>query len=235
MLRNIHKRSALLVVFDWAGTIVDHGCKAPVAAFQAAFQHFGLFPREDAIRKDMGVDKRTHIERILRSCDNQTTCVNVNEIYQVYKPLQMAEIAKRTRLLPGALDTYRWLVDRNAYIATTTGYDRDMLSLLVSEAQKQGWYSWRDSAPTKGQKRESGDLIRAMLRDLPVHTTVVKVGDTMADVQEGEAVGALNLVCTQTGNVQVQEQKKKEKEGRGVIYIDSVASVPQILSRFLFL
>ena len=32
-----------LVVFDWAGTTVDHGCFAPVAAFIESFARFGVF------------------------------------------------------------------------------------------------------------------------------------------------------------------------------------------------
>ncbi len=30
------------VIFDWAGTILDFGCIAPVAAFREAFGEFGL-------------------------------------------------------------------------------------------------------------------------------------------------------------------------------------------------
>ncbi|MDR1495626.1 MAG: hypothetical protein LBS67_01730 [Clostridiales Family XIII bacterium] len=32
------------VVLDWAGTAVDFGCFAPVDAFAAAFEAFGIVP-----------------------------------------------------------------------------------------------------------------------------------------------------------------------------------------------
>jgi len=35
-------RRIKLVVFDWAGTTVDHGCYAPVAPFVDAFAQHGV-------------------------------------------------------------------------------------------------------------------------------------------------------------------------------------------------
>ena len=31
------------VIFDWAGTVLDHGSRAPMAAFVEAFSRFGVF------------------------------------------------------------------------------------------------------------------------------------------------------------------------------------------------
>ena len=54
-----------LVVLDWAGTTVDYGCFAPVAAFDKAFRAFGVQPTMDEIRAPMGMLKRDHIRTML--------------------------------------------------------------------------------------------------------------------------------------------------------------------------
>ena len=41
------------VIFDWAGTIVDYGCFAPVQAFTEVFKEFGVIPTMEEVRKRM--------------------------------------------------------------------------------------------------------------------------------------------------------------------------------------
>ena len=55
-----------LVVFDWAGTTVDYGSFAPVAAFDKAFRAFAVQPTMDEIRAPMGMLKRDHIRTMLQ-------------------------------------------------------------------------------------------------------------------------------------------------------------------------
>ena len=51
--------------FDWAGTMIDFGCMAPVRALQAAFADLKLELTEAEARADMGMAKRAHITAIL--------------------------------------------------------------------------------------------------------------------------------------------------------------------------
>ena len=53
------------VIFDWAGTTVDFGSLAPLAAFRAAFQDSGVPVSDDEIRGPMGHEKRQHITYML--------------------------------------------------------------------------------------------------------------------------------------------------------------------------
>jgi phosphonoacetaldehyde hydrolase len=55
-----------LVVFDWAGTTVDHGSRAPVAAFVRAFAGHGVEVTPDEARGPMGLHKRDHIRAMLQ-------------------------------------------------------------------------------------------------------------------------------------------------------------------------
>lgn len=53
------------VIFDWAGTVVDHGSRAPVAALQDVFAAAGVPVTVAEARLSMGIAKRDHIAAIL--------------------------------------------------------------------------------------------------------------------------------------------------------------------------
>lgn len=53
------------VIFDWAGTVVDHGSRAPVAALQDVFEGAGVPVSVAEARLAMGIAKRDHIRCIL--------------------------------------------------------------------------------------------------------------------------------------------------------------------------
>ena len=45
------------VIMDWAGTSVDYGCFAPVAAFVDSFKSMGLTVTPSETRSHMGLTK----------------------------------------------------------------------------------------------------------------------------------------------------------------------------------
>ena len=55
------------VIFDWAGTTVDHGSLAPVRTLQKLFAGRGMEVTEEEARRDMGVHKKDHIRALLRA------------------------------------------------------------------------------------------------------------------------------------------------------------------------
>src|SRR5882757_4765947 len=61
-----------LVIFDWAGTMVDFGCEAPVKALIEAFGAEGVVIDAATARHDMGKAKSDHVRSLLaessRSC-----------------------------------------------------------------------------------------------------------------------------------------------------------------------
>ncbi|MEI8145200.1 MAG: phosphonoacetaldehyde hydrolase, partial [Alphaproteobacteria bacterium] len=49
------------VVFDWAGTVIDFGSRAPMGVFVEAFAQFGVEISIAEARGPMGKAKRDHI------------------------------------------------------------------------------------------------------------------------------------------------------------------------------
>ncbi len=54
-----------LVIFDWAGTMVDFGCRAPVIALMEAFRRHGVALTDTQARRDMGKAKADHVRALL--------------------------------------------------------------------------------------------------------------------------------------------------------------------------
>ena len=55
-----------LVILDWAGTMVDFGCCAPVNALLEAFKRHGVTLTEEEVRRDMGKAKADHVSALLQ-------------------------------------------------------------------------------------------------------------------------------------------------------------------------
>ena len=52
------------VILDWAGTVVDHGSRAPMGAFVRAFAQFGVTVSIADARGPMGMAKWDHIRAV---------------------------------------------------------------------------------------------------------------------------------------------------------------------------
>ena len=68
------------VIFDWAGTTVDHGSLAPIRVLQKIFSDRGIEISEEEARRDMGVLKKDHIRSLL--CTPRITDVWKNRYQQ---------------------------------------------------------------------------------------------------------------------------------------------------------
>ena len=53
------------VLFDWAGTTVDHGSRAPVEVVVEVFRRAGVAVTDAEARAPMGRAKREHLDAVL--------------------------------------------------------------------------------------------------------------------------------------------------------------------------
>ena len=102
------------VVFDWAGTMIDFGCMAPVQALADVFEEEGMSLSVAEARRDMGKAKLDHLRAIfenpavavrwqtLRGCKASET--DIDRIYRKLVPAMRAAATKTAQLIPGALE-----------------------------------------------------------------------------------------------------------------------------------
>lgn len=202
-----------LVVFDWAGTMVDFGCRAPVAALRRAFARRGVVLEDATLRADMGRAKADHIAALLRREEAlaqwraargaQPTAEDARGLVLDLSELMRTEAAAAADLIPGALKTVTALRARGVKIASSTGYTREMMEPVLRRAADQGYVP--DHVLCAGETpegRPSPLMIYRACADLGVWPLdrVVKVDDTDVGVREGRAAGAFTVGLSASGN-----------------------------------
>lgn len=205
--------SVRAVIFDWAGTTVDHGSVAPARTLQKLFGDYGITLSESETRHDMGLPKKDHIRAILqlpRIRDSWQSLrsrppneSDVAEIYARFIPLQLSCLAEYSAVIPGVVETVGLLRERKLKIGSTTGYSRAMLDLLVEQSAKAGYAPDCSVAPEDvGAGRPHPFMIYENAMRLQVYpmAAIAKIGDTPADIQEGLNAGAWSIGVAGTGN-----------------------------------
>jgi phosphonoacetaldehyde hydrolase len=202
-----------LVIFDWAGTMVDFGCCAPIEAYVQAFARRGVVLAEAAARADMGIAKVDHVRALLarpdvardwrRAQGRGPTEADVEALMDDLGPLMRDAAAVASELIPGAAATVRTLRDRGLKIASSTGYTREMMAPVLARAAEQGYAP--DHVLCAGETplgRPSPLMIYKACAELGVWplSRVVKVDDAEAGVAEGRAAGCFTVGVAASGN-----------------------------------
>lgn len=198
--------SIRLVIFDWAGTTVDHGSRAPLVPFVRAFASRGIEITPDEARGPMGVHKKDHIRALLQLPSisrrwrerhgSDATENDVDDLYRRFMPLQMDVIDEYVGLVPGLLDCVGQLRSKGIAIGATTGYFRAAADRVYQAAATQGYRpDYCVCAEEVPAGRPAPWMIFRIMEALGVFppAAVVKVGDTVPDIGEGRAAGAWSV------------------------------------------
>jgi len=203
-----------LVVFDWAGTTVDHGCFAPVAGFVRTFARHGVELAPSHVRGPMGLQKRDHLLAMLRMPEvarrwrdahgRDWDDADVERLYQDFVPLQMEVLDEHSHLVPGLPECVAELRRRGVRIGGTTGYFREAAERVYRLAERQGFVpDCKVCAEDVPQGRPAPWMLFRVMEALRVYpaASVVKVGDTVPDIGEGLNAGAWSVGVTGSGSV----------------------------------
>lgn len=252
------------VIFDWAGTTVDFGCCAPAGVFVEAFQQNGVEITLDQARGPMGTHKRMHIKLLLETMDirrewvaahgKEPTEADIDRIYEDFVPKQIEIVTTGDydKLIPGVPELATTLRERGLKIGSCTGYTREMMDRLIPSAKKQGYAP--DCVVCSSEVpegRPSPLMVYKNMVELGIWPpeAVVKVGDTVPDIQEGMNAGTWIVGVAATGNevgMPLAEYEETDEDSRklmvehaaaklrdaGAHYvIDSVDDLPEVLDQ----
>src|SRR5579871_19207 len=190
------------MIFDWAGTTIDHGSWAPVRAVSRLFANYGITLTDADVRRDMGLFKKDHTRRILRLPDARSqwlACPGraadeaaVEALFAEFAPLQMGILDDYSQLIRGVPELAARLRGRGLKIGSTTGYTRPMLDCLLNCAAAQGYQPDLSLCPddVAGGRPHPWMCLRIALEcRLSATAAAVKVGDTPSDIEEGVNAG----------------------------------------------
>lgn len=250
-----------LVIFDWAGTMVDFGCTAPAEALVEAFRLDGVVLSEATARRDMGKAKSDHVRSLLaepalaaewraahgRDADERDIAALVARI----EPLLRLHADRAGALIPGARATCDSLRRAGLRVASSTGYTREMMQPVLARAAAQGYAP--EHVVCSGETpfgRPSPLMIYKACADLGVWplSRVVKVDDAAAGIAEGKSAGAFTVAVT-SGNAlalsldafhaltppdraaRLDDARRALRAARPDLVIDSVADLIPALER----
>ena len=200
-------------ILDWAGTTVDYGCRAPVRVFVEVFKRRGVEVSEGQAREPMGLHKRDHI-RILSKMEpvsRQWTArhgkecgeEDIEAMFRDFIPLQLSCLAEYADLTPGTLEAVAEMKRRGMKIGTTTGYNREMLAMLLAESKQRGYVPDSSFCPEdvpSGRPAPWMCFRNAMELQIFPMEAWVKIGDTLSDIAEGLNAGMWTIGVTKVGN-----------------------------------
>jgi phosphonoacetaldehyde hydrolase len=192
-----------LVILDWAGTMVDFGCHAPVIALREAFALRGVVLSDAQIRSDMGKPKAEHVRALLETLGRPADEADVRELMVDLGPIMQDQAARAARLIDGACSAVQQLRSEGIKIGSSTGYTREMMAPVLQDAAAQGYVP--DHLVCSGETpagRPTPLMIYKACAELGIWplSRVAKVDDTEAGVAEGRAAGCFTVGIAASGN-----------------------------------
>jgi phosphonoacetaldehyde hydrolase len=246
-------------ILDWAGTVVDHGSRAPMGAFVRAFAQFGMTISIAEARGPMGMAKWDHIRAVgqvpsvaaaWRSRHGRAFSEgDVDAIFQVFEPMNIAAVRDHADIIPGAIAAIDTLRARGIRIAGTTGYTRPIMDVLEPLAAASGYVpELTVCAGDLPAGRPTPLMMWYAMAKLGVWpaASVVKADDTAPGVGEGKAAGTWTIGIALTGNAvglsaeelaalpQAERSRLRQHAAAELrdadMVIDSIADLPQAIA-----
>ncbi|MEK7787241.1 MAG: phosphonoacetaldehyde hydrolase [Chloroflexota bacterium] len=211
--KRIYRDPLKAILLDWAGTTIDYGCYAPAVVFVEVYKRNGVPITIDEARAPMGAHKKVHIRKISQIASvagrwqeahgRKPNEDDVEAMFQEFVPLQLDCLADYADLIPGTLNAVADFRQRGLKVGSTTGYTGDMMKLLLGEARKRGYEPDSTVCATDvpaGRPEPWMCLQNAMNLGLYPMESMVKVGDTLPDIEEGLNAGMWTIGLAKTGN-----------------------------------
>lgn len=202
------------VIFDWAGTTVDYGSRAPTQVFVEIFRRKGIEITVAEARGPMGSAKRDHIATVVnlprvsalwtKKYGQAPTDGDVQAMYDEFLPLQKQTLAESgSYVIPGVPEAITELRRRGLKIGSTTGYTRALMD-VVSPIAARGGYSPDTTICSDdvlaGRPAPWMNFHAAERLGVYPLSRVVVVDDTPLGIAAGLAAGAWTIAVSQTGN-----------------------------------
>lgn len=224
-----------LVVFDLAGTTVKDN-KDVHRVLQLALESFNVSISIEDANAVMGIPKpiaiRTLLEQRYRGA-LPITSAWIDEIHKAFvkNMIHFYRTDSTVGEKEGVSETFRKLKENKLKVVVDTGFDRQIVDPLLD---RLGWRKNNliDASVTSDEVangRPYPDLIyKAMLLTGVLDASyVAKVGDTVSDLQEGNAAGCGLVIGVTTGAFS-EEELTKEKHTHLIKDIPSLLEILEI-------
>jgi phosphonatase-like hydrolase len=192
-----------MVVFDMAGTTVNEDnivYKTVREAVNAAGFDFTL---DEVLAEGAGKEKLQAIKSILKTYDNNTDEKLADEIYIHFS--EKLTIAYQNATLipqPNAEELFSTLKERGILTILNTGYQRTVAESII---EKLHWQEGREydklvtATDVSGSRPEPDMILYAAEQFSLDPSQIIKIGDSIIDIQEGKNAGCALSIGITTG------------------------------------
>ena len=201
------------IIFDWAGTTVDYGSRAPTRVFIEVFRRNGVEITVAEARGPMGRAKRDHIVAIAslprvaalwaERYGRTPSDIDIDQMYYDFLPIQKEALVTGTDVIPGVPEAIEKLRSRGLKIGSSTGYARELMNIVVPIAATGGYSPdvviCADDVPSGRPAPWMNFLAAQQLGVYPMDRILV-VDDTPIGIEAGLNAGAITVGVTKTGN-----------------------------------
>ncbi len=128
---------------------------------------------------------------------------DVDSLYERFLPLQVRTVAQHSDVIPGVVETIAALRERGLAIASTTGYPREVMEVVARVASQQGYEPDATVCAGDTPAGRPGPFmaLQALIKlSISPVQAVVKIGDTVVDIEEGLNGGMWSVGVAVTGN-----------------------------------
>ncbi len=193
-----------MVVFDMAGTTVDEK-NVVYKTLQKVINEAGYnFSLTQVLTEGAGKEKLQAIKDIIALEVAQPDDAAANKIYSLFVyELATAYDSFEIKPQPAAEETFQLLRDRNVLVVLNTGYNK---KTAMSILEKLGWQAGNQidgliTATDVQNNRPNPDMILLAMQKFGIENAseVVKVGDSIIDIEEGKNAGCSITIGITTG------------------------------------
>jgi phosphonatase-like hydrolase len=193
-----------MVVFDMAGTTVDEN-NVVYKTLQKVINDAGFnFSLQQVLASGAGKEKLTAIKDIIALEDAKADDLIADKIYHSFVvELATAYDSFELKPQPGAQETFDALRAKNILVVLNTGYDENT---AVNILEKLRWETSKQidgliTASDVQNNRPNPDMILLAMQKFGIDNAseVIKVGDSVIDIEEGKNAGCSLSIGITTG------------------------------------
>ena len=197
-----------LAMFDMAGTTVNDkvgGQPLMVISMMRAFAKHGIELAPDLINKHRGKQKSEAIQTLLREVAELSPADAERVGDGVYRDFlhELESNLSSISEIDGATELFQHLKSKDIYVGVGSGFPMQVVQAIVSQLGwlEKGLIDYVGSAEQIGVGRPNPKMILDAMKRLNITygRKVLKIGDTVVDVQEGKNAGA-RTVAVLTGS-----------------------------------
>lgn len=193
-----------MVVFDMAGTTVDED-NVVYKTLQKALVKFELnVTLNQVLLYGAGKEKFQAIKDIVSSQQIQLEEIVLKQIFDYFlTELSNAYMSFEVKEMPNATNTFKALKSKGIKVVLNTGYNKETAQGLID---KLGWiegshFDLLITASDVSLNRPHPDMILLAMQRLQIFDTksIIKVGDSTIDIEEGKNACCLYNIGVTTG------------------------------------